>query len=195
MASPTILRDVTAALTRVLVERLGEGTGRPAQVLDCLPPQDAPAAPVLSVLLYQVAENALLRKRERTVEEETGEEGEVREYYRWPPLVLDLRYLLSVWTKDVLAGQELLGRALQVLHDTPTLDVVHGTGVEGEPVAHAPSLKPHSMDVETLGALWRTLGRAYRPAFAYQVTVILPSERKEYLTRVRERVVEMKRKS
>ncbi|MBI4574786.1 MAG: DUF4255 domain-containing protein [Planctomycetes bacterium] len=192
MASPTILRDVTAALTRALAEGLGEGAGRPAQVLDSLPPQDTPAAPALSVLLYQVAENAMLRKRERTVEEETGEGGEVREFYRWPPLVLDLRYLVSAWAKDVLAAQGLLGRALQVLHDTPLLGVV---SEEEGPVVHEPSLKPYPMDVDTLGGLWRTLGRAYRPAFAYQVTVILPSERKEYLTRVRERVVDMRRKS
>lgn len=67
----------------------------------------------ISLFLYRVEVNSSLRN----LPVKTGLDGITRR----PPLPLDLYYLLTVWAKDVVRQQRILGWAMRTLEDAPVL--------------------------------------------------------------------------
>jgi hypothetical protein len=67
----------------------------------------------ISLFLYRVEINSALRN----LPARTGLDGITRR----PPLPLDLYYLLTVWAKDAVKQQRILGWALRTLEDAPVL--------------------------------------------------------------------------
>ena len=67
----------------------------------------------VSLFLYRVEINAGLRN----IPNQTGLDGITRR----SPLPLDLHYLLTVWAKDVVKQQRILGLVMQTLFDAPVL--------------------------------------------------------------------------
>lgn len=67
----------------------------------------------VSLFLYRIEINAGLRN----MPDRTGLDGITRR----APLPLDLHYLLTVWAKDVVKQQRILGLVMQTLFDAPVL--------------------------------------------------------------------------
>ena len=67
----------------------------------------------VSLFLYRIEINAGLRN----MPNRTGLDGITRR----APLPLDLHYLLTVWAKDVVKQQRILGIVMQTLFDAPVL--------------------------------------------------------------------------
>ena len=67
----------------------------------------------ISLFLYRVEVNSSLRN----LPIKTGLDGITRR----PPLPLDLYYLLTVWAKDAVKQQRILGWAMRTLEDSPIL--------------------------------------------------------------------------
>ena len=67
----------------------------------------------VSLFLYRIEINAGLRN----MPNRTGLDGVTRR----APLPLDLHYLLTVWAKDVVKQQRILGLVMQTLVDAPVL--------------------------------------------------------------------------
>ena len=69
----------------------------------------------LSVWLYQVQENGFMRNQppSRVPQQD--------EMVRYPPLTLNLYYLLTPSTKSMAGDQMVLGRSMQILHDNAIL--------------------------------------------------------------------------
>ena len=73
----------------------------------------APMEEGISLFLYRVEINAGLRN----LPVQIGLDGVSRR----PPLPLDLYYLLTIWAKDVVKQQRILGWAMRILEDAPVL--------------------------------------------------------------------------
>jgi hypothetical protein len=109
-----------------------------------------------------------------------------------PPLALDLFYLLSAYGSQDLEAEIMLGFAIQAFHETPVLTrqmIRDALSVPGGPNTPPPlvalansdladqieqvKITPHPMNTEDSSKLWTAFNAAYRPSFAYHVSVVL----------------------
>jgi hypothetical protein len=152
------------------------------------------AKPLVYVCLYEVEENVAFRRTEKTLAASVEADGDLHEYYRFPPLPLYLRFLLISVGRTREEEHRLLGQLLRVIHDHP---VLQGDGiVKGDSVA--PDEKVYLAvrsvwGIEAQSRFWRAVGERFRPSISCQVGVNVDSERREQVVRVKERVVEVKR--
>jgi hypothetical protein len=117
-----------------------------------------------------------------------------------PPLALNLHYLLTAYGSDDWQAEALLGYALMMLHESPTLtrgDITAVlTALSGTPPAIPPmfptnpacaflsgtgiadqiellKVVPETLNREEMAWLWTALKADYRPTFPFQVSVVL----------------------
>jgi hypothetical protein len=108
-----------------------------------------------------------------------------------PPLAVDLRYLLTAYSKQTFGAEILLGYAMQVLHETPVLtrqiirqkqqemssdsDPLLSTLGTANLADQAEQIKitPQSTEPEGISRMWTAFQSHFRPTAAYQVTVVL----------------------
>ena len=110
---------------------------------------------------------------------------------RRPPRPLALHYMLFLNSKAQIAAgaeaeQRILGRALQVLSDYPTIDVneAHPYSQELEESASVTIL---SMTFEEKTKIWSALSTPYQLGVYFSVSpLLLSSRRQESFARVRE---------
>jgi hypothetical protein len=113
-----------------------------------------------------------------------------------PPLALNLHYLLTAYGSDYWQAEALLGYALMMLHEAPTLtrqDISEAITVLTTLPYPYPTNKlsgflntaglsdqiemikvtPESLSREEMAWLWTALKADYRPTFPFQVSVVL----------------------
>lgn len=124
----------------------------------------------LSVFLYDVTENEILKNEQQTVVDETRT--------REPPLALDLRYLLTAFpsqggsdeTASTLDQQRVLGLAMQVLREHAIL------GPDELPSSLADNEIQVAREDESLQAItdiWSTFGdTSLQPSVTYQLSPV-----------------------
>jgi hypothetical protein len=143
----------------------------------------------LSVFLYDVTENGVLKNQEPP-----NVESGVR---RDPPLALDLRYLLTAFpsqsggdeTANTLDQQRILGLAMQVLYDNAIL------GPDELPSTLAETDVKITLEEESLGAftdVWNTFrDAALQPSVTYQVSpIMIDGTAEDHFERVTEKTSE-----
>src|SRR4051794_7305478 len=143
MARTSAIAATTAAILKLL-ERAAPGTEftdakflqhRSADLQDARSDKSS-----LSMYLYHVGINA----SRRTAPDTWGADGRRHS----PILPLDLHYLMTAWAKDAATQQRLLGWAMRVVQDTPTLPAgLLNAGDEGD--VFGPG--------ETVEVVWETL--------------------------------------
>lgn len=118
----------------------------------------------MSLWLYQVLPNEHLRNaplvRARDSTDDTAE------FY--PPLALNLYYLLTPSTGSDLGDQQVLGRALQIFHDQSILRM-QSTQNSGRAEELHVSLAPRT--IEELAEVWEAMQQPYRLSVCYEVRV------------------------
>lgn len=180
MSSSAIISEVS----NLLKEVLKQGLATPADqnpTVELSNPADEASDKILSIWLYQVTPNAYLRNVPKIP---VGTDQE-----RYPPLTLDLYYLLTPYKKDEAANQATMGRALQVLHDNSILTVSSGGNVEE---LH---LNICQRSIEELANVWEALQKPYRLSVCFEVRVVrIDSERVVRTGRIRERITEFQDK-
>lgn len=140
-------------------------------------PSPAPSGPRLNLFLFDVVQSPYLRNQE------IGGPGSAPGY---PPLALELHYLMTAYPTvptDDSTMQMVLGDAMRVLHDTPTLSagltrlrgVTAGTPILNDYLRDAfeqvkVTFSPTSLDVTT--KLWQALQKPYRLSVAFSISVI-----------------------
>jgi hypothetical protein len=163
--------DVLASVSATLVARLTDGfsdLGPPAPVanLDDLRRTPADDPPQVTLFLYDIVEEATLRNRAKTVEEQGGR---LRE--RKQPLALCLHYMMTAWAGDRLTEQRLLGRVLRVLYDDAVLDGPELVGVlAGSDAQIRVSLS--TMQLDDRSRIWWAISQPYRLSVNYEVRVV-----------------------
>lgn len=188
------IADVGETLVGLLHEEIRQRIEFKRSEIALVSPADAASGVRLTLWLYHVTENGHLRDVDRPGWT-TKPEGR-------PPLVLDLHYLLTVHptgsgqgsqsgvsTAATSEQHELLGLAMQVLHDDSILrgETLPASLADGELQV---SVEQQSMD--ELTNLWSTLqDQAFQPSVAYRVTpVVIDSTVERPVRRVEERTVD-----
>jgi hypothetical protein len=104
----------------------------------------------------------------------------------YPPLAINLLYLLTPSTGSDLGDQQVLGRALQVFHEQSILLLQSTQPPNNTDELHV-SLAPRT--IEELAQVWEALQQPYRLSVCYEVRVArIDSLRKQQGGRVRDRV-------
>ncbi|WP_323378843.1 DUF4255 domain-containing protein [Pyxidicoccus xibeiensis] len=135
-------------------------------------PQAMDSIDQLNLFLYQAVPNAAWRNEALPSQVKRGEQG-------FPPLALDLYYLLTVYTPndDGLEAHRLLGRALSVLHDHTILSASELQAALPHSDVHEQveriRLTPHVPSVEEMSKLWSMFQKPYRLSMAWQASVVL----------------------
>lgn len=122
----------------------------------------------ISLFLYRVEINAGLRNSPH----KTGLDG----IYRRPPLPLDLYYLLTVWAKNTVKQQRILGLAMRTLEDAPILAAGRLNNVGPETNVFQPNetieIVFHPLNLQDLSNLWSALKSSIPVSVGYIVRVV-----------------------
>jgi len=123
----------------------------------------------LSIFLYRVVEDANLKNRQL---EQAGPNA-----LRYPPLPLNLFYLITPLTNSTENDHKLLGKTMQIIYDNGS---VSGSALQGVLSNTAEELRIilNPMSLEDYSKLWTAFMRSFRLAVSYEVKVVfIDSER------------------
>lgn len=122
----------------------------------------------ISLFLYRVEINSSLRN----LPIKTGLDGITRR----PPLPLDLYYLLTVWAKDAVKQQRILGWAMRTLEDSPILSAgrLNHFGTEAEVFQPNETVEIifQTMSLQDMSNLWSAFKVSLPMSVAYVARVI-----------------------
>jgi hypothetical protein len=129
----------------------------PAQIRFVSPKEAAQKPPQISIYLYNVTELASMRNQPTPTQNPSR-----------PPLCLSLRYLITPLTEKVEDDQMLLGKILQLFHETP---ILRGNNLQGPLTETGEELKVmlDTLSFEELSKIWGMLEAPYRLSVGYTV--------------------------
>jgi hypothetical protein len=178
MSNHQAIAAVTATLRSLLDKRfIAEGltvtvTARPPDRVST-----ANGATQLNLFLYLTSQSAAMRNMSIPQKLKPGETGP-------PPLALNLYYLITVYGPDDenedLVSHQLLGKAMNVLHDHPLLGAdeirdatssIKASDLHNQIERIRITQKP--MSSEEMSKLWTTFQTNFRISAAYEVAVVL----------------------
>ena len=195
MAKDRVVWDLAVSLQELLRSGVSLPDGRSVNFEIDVPNDKVrpDARPLVYVSLYEVEENVQFRKVDRSLVGVVEEDGDLYEYYQFPPLAVQLRFLLTCFGRTREEEHRLLGQMLRIIHDHP---VLQGDMVKGDSVApdERVGLAVRStFGIEAQSRFWLAVGEKFRPSIGCQLAVYLDSDRRERVQRVKERVVDVKR--
>jgi hypothetical protein len=182
MSNYTVIQEIGNALIELLyneITKQNEWKNLPANSIILGFPEENADSVRLSLLLYQIIENAHLKNQEM----QTIDSSKLRHR----PLVLDLFYMLTshpLEKKTSGTGEEhrILGKAMQILYDNSPLELENKPAIERLHI----TLNPISLDDMT--KIWTTFQKPYRLSVCYLVTPVrIDSERDMSVKRVVEK--------
>jgi len=143
----------------------------------------------LSLWLYQVMPNEYLRNAPMV---RTGSGGDdTVEFY--PPLAVNLQYLLTPSTGSDMGDQLVLGRSLQIFNDQSILYMPSTQSDERAEELHL-SFAPRT--IEELAKVWEAMQQPYRLSVCYEVRVVrIASLRRQVGGRVADRSADFRGKA
>src|SRR3954454_13851849 len=134
----------------------------------------------LNLFLYQVLENPHAKNQAWSSPTATTQE--------YPPLAVNLYYLLTPYAKDTISAHQVLSHAMSLLHDNSIVggDRLAGalsTAVEQLVLLLCPTT------LEELTRIWNALQSPYRLSVCYEVRIaLIASEIRQTVTRVSEKI-------
>jgi Pvc16 N-terminal domain len=143
---------------------------------------DKPTEDALSLFLYRVTENTDLKNR---LPEQVS-----ATHLRYPPLCLNLLYLITPLTKLSGNDHHLLTKAMQIFYDHA---ILKGSELQGVLQGSAEELRLalHSLSMEDISKIWSAFMRPMRLSVAYEVKVVyVDSERETAGAQVRRKHIE-----
>jgi hypothetical protein len=112
MVSSTVIGDI-GRMVRGLIENYDWSGIDPTPIVTLQSPREIERnqqqGNMVSLFLYQISENPYLKNQGIQVPEEGGES--------FPPLYLDLHYLVTPYSTDPLQTENMLGTVMQILTD------------------------------------------------------------------------------
>ena len=171
MGDFNVIGDVSSIIVETLTDALRPlgGNPPPTALLSDLTDPISTNPPVLTVFLYEIAEDGPSRNRAPLRTEPAGSAGHV--VARKPPMALLLRYLLTAWGGDQITQHRMLGRALQALYDNAILSgpQLRGSLAAGTDALHL-TLTQITLDQKSW--VWFALQKPYRLSLNYEVRVV-----------------------
>jgi hypothetical protein len=175
MSNVEAIGAVTATLRNLILDAFRNADDLGATRVTTQPPDQARGTsnvPQLNLFLFQATINGAMRNQPIAQQVKSGETG-------WPPLPLDLHYLLTAWgpdNEDVVA-QRVLGRAMGVLHDHTVLgsdeikNALPGNDLYRQ--VERVRITPQPLSIDDISKLWSSLATNYRVSSAYEASVVL----------------------
>jgi hypothetical protein len=168
MSSPDALATVTATLRHLLAGAAATVSTKPPSVA-----RVGENGEQINIFLYSTQYNPALSNFPVPGGARSGENA-------YPPLPLVLNYLVTAYgaNDDDISGQQLMGRAMSILHDHPLLG---RTDIEGitpdsglQQQIERVRITPYTLNLDDMSKLWTSLHSAeYRLSTGYQVSVVL----------------------
>lgn len=141
------------------------------------------AANRLSLWLYQITENEFVKNQ--PMQRSNGGPSPQHDLLRFPPLALNLFYLLTPFGPSGEADHLLLGRAMQVFYDNAIVPL-RRPAIE---IAEELRITLCRLTLEELTRIWEALREPYRLSLCYQVCVThIDSLRQPRVAPVAERI-------
>lgn len=131
------------------------------------PPPDANSGPPgLSIFLYHIEPDNHLRNQRQLTPSPDG--------IRYPPLALQLNYLITPLDSAQEQNHLLLGRILQFFHDNPMLNAINGSALDDSFGGNSSEMRViiETLSLEELSRVWHALNTAYQLSVAYKVRVV-----------------------
>jgi hypothetical protein len=164
---------VTSTLRNLIVQGLADDGSVADTVFTTQPLDKARTGSTnqLNLFLYQTLPNAAWANHDLPPAR-NGEAG-------WPPLSLDLHYLLTAYGRDDddVWGHHVLGRAMGLLHDNPVLDP---TAIQASLADNDLDLQPERVRItalpltlDELAKMWTAFQTQFRVSAGYRVSVVL----------------------
>jgi uncharacterized protein DUF4255 len=180
MSDYTVIGDVTSTVLTLFKNNTGGllpldriTTASPADISD-------DTQPLLSFFLYQIIENPHL-KNEGMLETDAG-------LLRYPPLALNLHYLLTAYASSRETEHQILGRAMQILHDNA---ILRGSLLQGSLASTFEEVLVaiNALTLDDTNKLWSLFSsKPYRLSVSYRLsTVLIDSTRERAAGRVIQR--------
>lgn len=185
MANSHVIAAVSETLRDRLTGALQPLSGSPkAHLHDLVNQPGQGTTPMVTLFLYDIAEDPTVRNRAKTTR---ALAGELR--IRKQPLGLTLHYMVSAWGGDQITEQLMLGRVMQALYDDAVLDgdMLRGS-LAGTDAQLRVSLAP--LHLEDRARVWFAIGQTYRLSVNYEVRVVnVDAEAEQHAAPVRERTI------
>jgi hypothetical protein len=165
MSAYTVIDDIANTMIN-LIRTNTEGLIQPDQISSASPAditEDNP--PRLSLFLYQIGENRFLKNQ--------GMQQIDPKQSRFPPLSLNLYYLLTAYALTRTTEQQIIGRVMQIFHDN---SVIRGSLLKGSlsGTTEEISVALNPLNMDEMNKLWSMFGaRSYRLSVTYQVSPAL----------------------
>jgi uncharacterized protein DUF4255/IPT/TIG domain-containing protein len=179
--------SVTKAIAELLEKKLNKppllGSNVSIQVTT-LPPDDERVERDngVNLFLFRVAENAFAKNMDWPGDR-------VQPGAKRPPISLTLHYLLTAYAKksadairDDVTAHQILGNALQILHENPVLNDIHDSDFDADlDTQLSPELRNafdklklsfSPISLEEFSKIWTGLSKAYRLSVAYEVSMV-----------------------
>lgn len=180
MGSYTIISDIGNIIIGLLKEKMVPEIIVSADAIGMCSPTEKENVS-LGLYLYDVRESESMRVNGMQLD------GQNRQKY--PPMYLDLYYMLTAYSVSdakfrASEEQRILGRAMQILHDHPSISpdtMAFGISPSGETIR----IEMMQIDTEEKVRLWNSSNMAYRLSLFYKVSpVLLESTRSVATARV-----------
>lgn len=175
MSSYMVIRSVSEALRRILWDAISADpvtfpiVGAEQAIVLSNPTRTAmDSANRLSLWLYQVVEDEFVKNQPmiRGADPDPND-ARGRHLDEFPPMALDLMYLLTPFAPSGESDHLLLGKSIQSLYDS-ACTVMTDAGAE---VAEELRIIFHRHTLEELTRIWDALKEPYRLSVCYQVKV------------------------
>lgn len=170
-----VIRSVSEALRRILWDAVSADAvtlpivGAEQAIVFANPTQTAlDSANRLSLWLYQVTEDEFV-KNQAMIRGASPDPADARGRYPddFPPMALDLMYLLTPFAPSGEADHLLLGKSMQALYDNASTLMLDRSA----DVAEELRIIFHRHTLEELTRIWDALREPYRLSICYQVKV------------------------
>lgn len=138
-----------------------------------------PASPKINLYLFRIEENAFANNSDFTPVE--------TEVFRYPPLALDLFYVLTPYAEEQDQAHRVLGEAMRVLYDNAIIPSASLTGSLEHSDAEL-KVDLCQFNLEDLTRVWNAFNISYRLSVCYQIRIVFIDSLIEHTTkRVREK--------
>src|SRR5215831_7689108 len=178
MSASTVISDVTLTLEELLKNEQRPGDSFEVSLKSPAEEEIQQGKPKVNLFLYRVAENPFGRNPER---QSIGPES-----LEYPPLFLNMFFLLTPFAEDKLDELRVFGEAMRVLHDN---SIVSGAALKGSLERTSEELRVGmcAFTLEQLAQIWNALEKPYRLSVCYEVrTVFIDSVLQTPVSRVLE---------
>jgi hypothetical protein len=143
----------------------------------------------INLYLYQVLENPYSKNQPYVTSPSSHDQQS------YPPLAVNLYYLLTPYASDPKSAHSVLGHAMRLLYESAIIEK-NQLPAPLRLILEQLSISLCPMELEELTRIWNSLQTPYRLSVAYEVKILLvESEKQRQVSRVTEKITSYSKKT